>query len=85
MSISRRTVLGSAAAAAVLSARRTRAQTSKIRIGVLNDQSGPYRNTGGPTSVACVRQAVQEFGSRGFDVDVIAASRDSGTTAKASI
>jgi branched-chain amino acid transport system substrate-binding protein len=73
MSISRRTVLGSAAAAAVLSARRTRAQTSKIRIGVLNDQSGPYRNTGGPTSVACVRQAVQEFGSRGFDVDVIAA------------
>ncbi len=74
MSLTRRAVLGSAAAAAAaaaLPASRARAQGAKIRIGVLNDQSGPYRNTGGPTSVICTKQAVQEFGSHGFDVDVI--------------
>jgi branched-chain amino acid transport system substrate-binding protein len=71
MTLSRRMVLGGVAAAAVLPAVRARAQAPKIRIGVLNDQSGPYRNTGGPTSVICAKQAVQEFGSRGFDVDVI--------------
>ncbi|MDA8251583.1 MAG: ABC transporter substrate-binding protein [Rhodospirillales bacterium] len=71
MQLSRRTVLGGAAAAAALPSARARAQAPKIRIGVLNDMSGPYRNTGGPTSVICVKQAVQEFGARGFDVDVI--------------
>jgi branched-chain amino acid transport system substrate-binding protein len=45
-----------------------------IRIGVLNDQSGPYRDLGGPGAVACVRQAVRDFGDQGgFAVDVIAA------------
>ena len=48
-----------------------------ICIGVLNDQSGPYRDDGGPTSAVCVRQAVQEFGDRagagGFDVEVLVA------------
>ena len=73
MAVSRRAVLGGAVAAASLPVVRARAQTGKIRIGVLNDQSGPYRNTGGVTSVACVRQAVQEFGARGFDVEVITA------------
>ena len=33
-----------------------------IRIGVLNDQSGPYRDISGPGSVSAVRQAVREFG-----------------------
>ncbi len=69
--ISRRAALGGVAAAAVLPSVRARAQGAKIRIGVLNDQSGPYRNTGGPTSVICCKQAVQEFGAHGFDIDVI--------------
>jgi branched-chain amino acid transport system substrate-binding protein len=73
MNISRRSLLGSAAAATSLSSARARAQSPKIRIGVLNDQSGPYRNTGGMTSVICARQAVQEFGAHGFDFDVITA------------
>ena len=71
MTLSRRAVLGAAAVAATLPTVRARAQAPKIRIGVLNDQSGPYRNTGGPTSVVCAKQAVEEFGAHGFDVDVI--------------
>jgi branched-chain amino acid transport system substrate-binding protein len=43
-----------------------------LRIGVLNDQSGPYRDDGGPTSAICARQAVAEF-APGFAVEVIVA------------
>ena len=50
---------------------RARAAQQAIKIGVLNDQSGPYRDLGGMNSVNCVRQAVQEFGSHGFDVEVV--------------
>jgi branched-chain amino acid transport system substrate-binding protein len=44
-----------------------------IRIAVLADFSGPYRDTSGPTSVACARQAVEDSGllARGFKVEVI--------------
>lgn len=71
LTLPRRAALGGLAAAVALPAVRARAQAPKIRIGVLNDQSGPYRNTGGPTSVICCKQAVEEFGAHGFDVDVI--------------
>ena len=64
MNVSRRLLLGSAAAAAALPNRRARAQANTIKIGVLNDQSGPYRDTGGLTSVACAKLAVEEFGRR---------------------
>jgi branched-chain amino acid transport system substrate-binding protein len=50
--------------------RPARAQTPTIKLGVLNDQSGPYSEDGGATSVACVRQAVQEFGD-GLKVEVV--------------
>jgi len=71
MSLTRRTLLGSAAVAAALPAPRARAQQTTIKIGVLNDMSGPYRDLGGQNDVACVKQAVQEFGSKNFGVDVI--------------
>ncbi len=72
MIINRRTVLGAAAATAATPIVRTRAQTKPlIRLGVMNDQSGPYRDVNGPTGVACTRQAVQEFAAHGFDVEVI--------------
>ncbi len=32
-----------------------------LRIGVLSDQSGPYRDNGGQGSLACVQQAVADF------------------------
>ena len=78
MTIDRRTVLKAAAAAPAVGALpwigTARAQAGNtIKIGVLNDQSGLYRDITGPTSVACVRQAVQDFGSRGFNVEVVSA------------
>jgi branched-chain amino acid transport system substrate-binding protein len=70
MNLKRRAILGAAATVPVL--RRARAQTKPlIRIGVINDQSGPYRDVNGPTSVACTKQAVQEFAAHGFDVEVV--------------
>jgi branched-chain amino acid transport system substrate-binding protein len=35
--------------------------------------SGTYRDVNGPTTVACVRLAVQEFGPRGFETEIIVA------------
>jgi branched-chain amino acid transport system substrate-binding protein len=74
MTISRRTLLTTAAATA-LPLVRARAQSPVLKIGVLNDQSGPYMNTGGPTSVICAKQAVEDFGAaaKGLTVEVITA------------
>jgi branched-chain amino acid transport system substrate-binding protein len=86
MQISRRALLGSAALAA-LPLRRPRAQTPAIKIGVLTDLSGPYRDTTGPTSIACVKQALQDFGvpGKGFDVEVISADHQNKADIGASI
>jgi branched-chain amino acid transport system substrate-binding protein len=76
MTLSRRSVMTAAASALMLPAvpRLARAQSATIKIGVLNDQSGPYTNTGGATSVICAKQAVEEFAnSQGLTVEVIAA------------
>jgi branched-chain amino acid transport system substrate-binding protein len=72
MSLDRRSLLTGAAAAPFAFAGTGRAQGAPtLKIGVLNDQSGVYRDISGPTSVACVRQAIQDIGSRGFNVEVI--------------
>jgi len=72
MNVKRRALLASAAAAAALPLRRGRAQGKPgIKIGVLNDQSGTYRDVTGPLSVACARQAVDELGDIGFPVEVV--------------
>jgi branched-chain amino acid transport system substrate-binding protein len=74
MTISRRGLLGSAAIAATAAALpigRARAQTPKLKIGVLNDMSGPYRDTSGMTSVVCARQAAKEMAGHGFDVEIV--------------
>jgi branched-chain amino acid transport system substrate-binding protein len=80
MTLSRRSTLKTAVASLPLAVpllRPARAQTPapKIRIGVLNDQSGPYTNTGGVTSVACTKQALEDFGvaTKGMNVEVISA------------
>ena len=87
MSISRRVLLGSAAAAATVpTIRRARAANQTIKIGVLNDQSGPYRDTGGLTSIACARQAAEEFGNgHGFDVEIVSADHQNKPDIGASI
>jgi branched-chain amino acid transport system substrate-binding protein len=76
MTISRRALLGTAATAATVPLiHRARAQGPVVKIGVLNDQSGPYLNTGGLTSVICCKQALEDFGvaAKGLDVQVITA------------
>ena len=77
MDLSRRALLGTGAVATIATAapRLSRAQAANsIRIGVMTDMSGMYRDNTGPTSVACARLAAQEFGnSRGFNVEVIEA------------
>ncbi len=74
MSITRRTLLGTTLAASVAAPRLGRAQTAPtLRIGVLTDLSGPYRDTAGAGSVAGVRQAAEEAmaASPGLTVEVI--------------
>jgi branched-chain amino acid transport system substrate-binding protein len=74
MLLSRRT-LGATAVAAAMTPRFGRAQTPTLRIGVMNDQSGPYRDDGGPTGVVCAKQALLDFGvsAKGWNVEVLSA------------
>ncbi|MCB4825255.1 ABC transporter substrate-binding protein [Roseicella aerolata] len=72
--LSRRAALGAAiATASGLGA--ARAQGQALRIGVLSDMSGPYRDISGPNCVVTARQAVQDFGAatRGLTVEIIQA------------
>jgi branched-chain amino acid transport system substrate-binding protein len=76
MDITRRALVGTAAALSTLPIARARAQSRPlIRIGVLTDLSGTYRDNTGPTSVICSRLAAEEFnaGAHGFDVEVLQA------------
>ena len=74
MHLSRRLALSGATLAATLG-RRARATTPTIRIGVLTDLSGQYRDNSGPTTVLAAKQAVEDFNpsAHGFAVEVIAA------------
>ena len=77
MTISRRALLGTATAAAAVPLVRPRAQGAPtIKIGVLNDMSGPYLNTGGPTSVVCCKQALEDFGVSGTNAHIILEHHD---------
>ena len=67
----RRTLLAAASAAA-LAPRAGRAQTPVVKIGVLNDQSGVYRDIGGQLSVTAARMAAAEFGDS-LKIEILAA------------
>ncbi len=76
MTISRRTLLGTATVAAALPLVRPRAQGAPtLKIGVLNDMSGPYMAISGPTSVVCCKQALEDFGvaGKGLNVELVSA------------
>jgi len=61
MSMTRRSFVGAGLATA-LAPRLARAQSDNtIRIGVITDMSGIYRDVSGPTTVACAQQAAAEF------------------------
>jgi branched-chain amino acid transport system substrate-binding protein len=88
MAISRRGILGGTVALSAMPITRGRAQGKPvIKLGVLTDLSGTYRDNTGPTSVACTRQAVAEFNpsSHGFDVDVRAADHQNKPDVASSI
>jgi branched-chain amino acid transport system substrate-binding protein len=84
MTIERRTLLTGAGAVAAgsglgglpFTSRSARAQAANtIRIGVLNDQSGLYRDLSGPGSTQAVQMAIRESGitQRGINVEVVQA------------
>ena len=88
MPLSRRTLLGSAAALSTVPVLRARAQGKpKIIIGVLTDLSGTYRDNTGPTSVAATQLAVDEMRSShlDFDVEVVSADHQNKPDVAASI
>jgi branched-chain amino acid transport system substrate-binding protein len=70
MTLSRRALIASSAAATMLPSRRGRAADDTIRIGMLTDMSGPYRDVTGPTGVACARQAIKEFAASHPEIKV---------------
>jgi branched-chain amino acid transport system substrate-binding protein len=73
----RRAVIGAAATAPVWGAlpyKPARAQAANtVRIGVLTDLSGTFRDLNGPNTIAATRLAIQEFGARGFNVEMVQA------------
>ncbi len=88
MLLPRRTLLAGAAALSAAPPIRARAQNKpKIKLGVLTDLSGPYRDDTGRNSIACTQQAVAEFNpsSHGFDVEVIHADHKNDAQQAASI
>lgn len=88
MTVARRELVRTATAASLLLPHISRAQTPPnkvIKIGVLTDMSGPYRDVTGPTSVACAHQAVEDFGAHGFAVEVIAGDHQNKPDVGASI
>jgi branched-chain amino acid transport system substrate-binding protein len=75
MTISRRTLLTTAAATALPLA-RARAQAEPVlKIGCLTDLSGPYKDLAGPGAIAAVHQALEEYGvsAKGMKVEVLSA------------
>jgi len=71
----RRTVVGAGLLAAGLPLRARAQPAGTVRIGVLNDQSGPYSDSGGPGSVVAAQMAVKDFGGTvlGTKVEVLSA------------
>jgi hypothetical protein len=73
--ITRRTALASALATAAMPMRLRAQEKAPLRIGVLNDQSGPYADLSGLGSVEAAKLAVEDHGGRanGVAVEVLAA------------
>lgn len=70
--LTRRALL--AAAPALAFATTARAQAPTIRIGALQDASGPYSYLGGAGSVACARLAIEEMAAQhGLNVELLTA------------
>jgi branched-chain amino acid transport system substrate-binding protein len=71
----KRVLLGAAAAALSVATAQAQVSDDRVRIGVLNDQSGLYADFGGIGSVVAVQMAVEDFGGTvlGKPIDVVSA------------
>jgi len=87
MQLSRRHLLGSAAALGTAPILRARAQSKPvIKLGVLTDLSGTYRDNTGPTSVAAAQLAIDEMKPHlSFDVELISADHQNKPDVAATI
>ncbi|MGI4951038.1 MAG: ABC transporter substrate-binding protein [Janthinobacterium lividum] len=74
----RRAFVAAVAASAIAPAARAQTNPARIRIGLLTDLSGPYRDTGGVSSIACARQAITEM-KGGMDVELLVADHQQKT------
>lgn len=70
MLIARRGLLSSAAIAATLPALGARAQSPSIKIGVLGDESGVYRDLSGPIAIEAVKLGIVDSKAVGRDIPV---------------
>ncbi len=84
--IQRRSLLAASAATALVGS-RARAQGTSLKIGVLGDQSGVYRDLSGPVAIACVRQAIEEMAPHlnGVAIDVVTGDHQNKPDVGASI
>jgi branched-chain amino acid transport system substrate-binding protein len=78
MSITRRQLFAAGTAVTLVPPGLVRAQPAAaqiIRLGMLTDMSGPFRDVTGPTGVACAKQAVAEFtaANPGVKVELVVA------------
>ena len=75
MSITRRGLLGTAALATAAPVIGRAQAAPTLKIGVLTDMSGPYKDLAGPVAVQCVYQALEDFGvsGKGMKVEVLTA------------
>jgi len=71
MKFTRRSLLGTAAAASFPAA--AFAQATTLKVGVLTDLSGPYQDLAGPTAIAAAQMAIDEFSAQGFKVELVSA------------
>ncbi len=86
MDLKRRLLLGAAGAAAI--GGRARAQAAGLKIGVLTDMGGVYRDVAGPLAVLAVRQALEEAGvggGSGLAVEVLSADHQNKADVAASV
>jgi branched-chain amino acid transport system substrate-binding protein len=73
MTITRRHILGAGSAmlGAGLAPGRARAQGApSLKLGILGDLSGPYRDLSGLGTMACVRQAIEDLAAAGTSLPV---------------
>ena len=68
MQLTRRATLAGVTGLAATRGRRVRAERAVVRVGVLTDLSGPYRDINGPNGVACAEQAAADEAAKAREV-----------------